>query len=160
EFAHPVVRAAIYETIEGVDRIDAHRRAALVLAETAAEPEQSASHLLLVPGERDPLATAILRDAARRALARGSAEAAGIYMRRALEEPPAEEQRGELLWELGAAERAVDLAASLVHLGEALELVENPAQHAQLALDYGRAEMYANTGRPRTIEIFRDAIER
>src|SRR5262249_41040789 len=81
------------------------------------------------------------------------------YMRRALDEPPAEQQRGELLWELGAAERGVDLAASLVHLGEAIDLVDDPARHAQLALDYGRAEMYANTGRPRTIEIFRDPIE-
>ena len=160
EFTHPVVRAAIYETIEGVERVAAHHRAAAVLAEAGAEPEQSASHLLLVPLAGDELATAILRDAGRRAVTRGSAATAVTYLRRALAESPATEERGEMLWDLGRTERSVDLAASLEHLGEAVALIDDPVRRAELALDYGRAEMYANVDRPKTIETFREAIER
>jgi DNA-binding CsgD family transcriptional regulator len=160
EFTHPVVRAAIYETIEGVERIAAHHRAAAVLAEAGAEPEQSASHLLLVPPAGDQRTTAILRDAGRRAVTRGSAATAVTYMRRALAESPASEERGEMLWDLGRTERSVDLAASLEHLGEAVALIGDPVRHAELALDYGRAEMYANLDRPKTIETFREAIKR
>ena len=160
EFAHPVVRAAIYETIEGVERVAAHHRAAAVLADAGVEPEQSASHLLLVPPAGDQFVTAVLGDAGRRAVRRGSAATAVTYMRRALAESPASEERGEMLWELGRAERGVDLPASLEHLGEAVELIDDPVRHAELALDYGRAEMYANLDRPKTIETFREAIRR
>ena len=46
---------------------------------------------------------ATLRDAARSALGRGAPEAATRYLRRALEEPPPEEGRVEVLIELGSA---------------------------------------------------------
>src|SRR5205823_9699446 len=72
----------------------------------------------------------------------------------------ASKERGEMLWELGVAERGLDLAASLEHLGEAVDLIDDPSRHAEIALDYGRAEMYANLDRPRTIETFREAVER
>jgi DNA-binding CsgD family transcriptional regulator len=65
-----------------------------------------------------------------------------------------------MLWDLGRTERAVDLAASLEHLGEAVALIGDPVRHGEVALDYGRAEMYANVDRPKTIETFREAIER
>jgi DNA-binding CsgD family transcriptional regulator len=160
EFTHPVVRAAIYEMIGPVERAEAHRRAADVIANAGAEPEQSASHLLLVPPASDRFVTEILRDAARRALTRGAADAAVTYLRRALAEPPAPNERGEMLWELGVAERGIDLTASLEHLGEAVGLIDDPSRHAEIALDYGRAQMYANLDRPRTIETFREAVER
>ena len=160
EFSHPVVRAAIYEAMGPIERADAHRRAASLLTEAGAEPEQGASHLLLVPPAGDSFATRILRDAARRALARGSPEVAVTYLHRALTEPPAPEERGETLWELGVAERGVDLASSLGHLRDAVDLIEDPARHAQAALDYGRAEMYANLEHDRLVTTFQDAIAR
>ena len=160
EFAHPVVRAAIYEAIGAVERADAHRRAAGLLAEAGAEPEQTASHLLLIPPAGDPFATAILRDAARRALARGAADAAVTYLRRALTETRAADERAELLWELGVAERGVDVAASVEHLEEAVGLIDDPVRHAEIALDYGRAQMYVNTDFPGTVRILRGAMER
>src|SRR5207248_2130112 len=119
EFTHPVVRASIYEAIGPVERADAHRRAARLLADAGAEPERAASHLLLIPAAGDPAAIAILRDAARRAAARGAADTAVVYLRRALTEASDGEQRAEVLWELGVAERGVDVAASVEHLLEA-----------------------------------------
>jgi class 3 adenylate cyclase/DNA-binding CsgD family transcriptional regulator len=143
EFAHPVVRAAIYEAIGPVERADAHRRAAGILAETGAEPEQIASHLLLVRPAADPFVGAVLREAARGALARGAADTSVVYLRRALAEPPAREERGDVLWELGLAESLVDVLAAADHLVEALGTVDDPLRYGQFALHCGRILFYA-----------------
>ena len=55
EFSHPVVRAAVYESIEPAQRLLAHRRAAELLAAGGAEPERVAAHLDLVPPAGRPL---------------------------------------------------------------------------------------------------------
>jgi DNA-binding CsgD family transcriptional regulator/tetratricopeptide (TPR) repeat protein len=159
EFAHPVVRAAIYEAIGPIERGEAHRRAAGLLAERGAEPEQSACHLLLVPPAADAFVVPVLRDAAGRALARGAPDVAVTYLRRALAEPPAQAEWADLLWELGAAERGVDLPACLEHLRDAVALIDDPARHAEVALDYGRAEMYANLDHPGLVRTFQQAID-
>jgi class 3 adenylate cyclase/DNA-binding CsgD family transcriptional regulator len=143
EFPHPVVRAAIYEAIGPVERADAHHRAAAILAEAGAEPEQTASHLLLVPPAADPLVGVVLREAARRALARGAADTSVIYLRRALAEPPASEERGDVLWELGLAESLVDVPAAADHLVEAVGMVDDPLRYGQCALQCGRILFYA-----------------
>ena len=44
EFVHPVVRTAVYESIEPTQRLTAHRRAAQLLDESDAEPERVAAH--------------------------------------------------------------------------------------------------------------------
>jgi DNA-binding CsgD family transcriptional regulator len=143
EFAHPVVRAAIYEAIGPVERAEAHRRAAGVVAEAGAEPEQTASHLLLVPPAADPFVGIVLREAARRALARAGADTAVVYLRRAFAEPPAPEERGDVLWELGLAESLVDVPAAADHLAEALGTVDDPSRYAERALACGRILFYA-----------------
>jgi class 3 adenylate cyclase/DNA-binding CsgD family transcriptional regulator len=160
DFAHPVVRAAVYESIGIADRTDAHRRAARLLADAGAEPEQTASHLLLIPPEADPFAVAILRDAARRALSRGAPDASVTYLRRALAEMRAGEERSETLAELGVAERGVDVAASIEHLGEAVELIDDPVRHAEVALQYGLAQMYVNADPVGTVKLLRGALDR
>jgi hypothetical protein len=90
ELTHPVVRAAIYETIGPFDRAEAHRHAAALLAEAGAEPEQAAAHLLLVPPAGEQFVTAVLRKAAKNVLSRGSTDEAAVYLRRALAELPSE----------------------------------------------------------------------
>ena len=45
EFTHPVVRASVYEDMSAAERIAAHRRAATILADAGAAPEQVAAHL-------------------------------------------------------------------------------------------------------------------
>ncbi len=59
-------------------------------AESAAEPERIAAHLLLARPAGDPWAVRMLRDAASSAIARGAPDSAVAYLRRALEEPPGE----------------------------------------------------------------------
>ena len=140
EFVHPVVRSAVYEQIPPLERQALHAEAAKLLMARGAESERVARHLLRLPPAGDPARVAALRAAARGASARGDAGAAAHYLRRALEEPPADEERGVLLYELGVAE-ATDRQRDHfdAHLREAMALVRDPAARGQIALDLGRA---------------------
>ena len=64
-FVHPLIRAAVYETLTPLERDRGHARAARLLANAGAEPERVAAHLLRSPPAADPQAVATLRDAAR-----------------------------------------------------------------------------------------------
>ena len=112
EFSHPVVRAAVYESIEPAQRLLAHRRAAELLAAGGAEPERVAAHLDLVRPAGDAFVVDTLRVAADRALVRGAPEVAVRHLRRALAEPPVAETQVDTLAELGLAEQRVDVLAA------------------------------------------------
>ena len=89
EFAHPVVRAAIYETIGPVERADAHRRAAGLLADAGAEPEQGGvASAPRAAGGRPVRGCGRCAPPPTRALGRGATHEAAVYLRRALAEPP------------------------------------------------------------------------
>ena len=107
DFAHPVVRAAVYETIGTLERADAHRRAAGLLAAGGADDEHVAAHLLRVPPAGDPFVVETLRHAAADVLARGASAEAAVYLRRALVEPPTADlrPRGAGRARLGRAQR-------------------------------------------------------
>jgi DNA-binding CsgD family transcriptional regulator len=137
-FVHPLVRAAVYETMAPFDRHMGHARAARLLGEAGADPERVAAHLLLVPPAADAQVVATLREAARRAGARGASESAVAYLRRALAEPPADADRAELLLELGSAETHVSGEAAVEHLQEAHALIDDPIRRADTALQLGR----------------------
>ena len=117
-------------------------------------------HLLLVPPAADPFAVSVLREAARSALARGAASEAVVYLRRALAEPPAPSERGDLLGELGAIERSVDLPAAIEHLREAVGLIDEPQRFAEVSIECGRALAYAGLDSAEAIERYRAAIDR
>jgi class 3 adenylate cyclase/DNA-binding CsgD family transcriptional regulator len=159
EFVHPVVRSAVYESIEASARLLAHRRAAELLEAARAEPERVAAHVDLVPPAGDPFVVDTLRVAADHALVRGAAEVAVRHLRRALAEPPPEEVRVDTLRELGLAEQRVDVSAAAEHLQQALNATEDPVRHARLALELGRSLFRLNRG-PAAVRIFEDAIER
>ena len=159
EFVHPVVRAAVYESIEPAQRLLAHRRAAEILDAARAEPERVAAHLVLVPPASDGFVVETLRLAADRALVRGAPEAAVRYLRRAIAEPPHEETRVDALLELGLAEQRVDVAAAAEHLEEALGSIEPPLRRARVALELGRSLFRLNRG-PAAVRVLDDAIER
>jgi DNA-binding CsgD family transcriptional regulator len=158
DFAHPVVRSAVYEGIGTHGRAEAHRRAAGLLSDAGVEPERAASHLLLVPPARDELVVSILRSAAQRALARGGASEAVVYLRRALDEPPAGSARGEVLGELGTIERSVDLPAAIEHLREAVALIDEPLRYGDVVLQYARAVAYSGLDSAEAVEMYRAAI--
>jgi ATP/maltotriose-dependent transcriptional regulator MalT len=144
EFFHPVVRAALYDTIDAGARGALHRRAADVIASAGAPPEQAAGHLLHVPPAGDAGVVRALRVAADRALASGAHTAAVGYLRRALAEPPEGTERFDVLFELGLAERRTDLSDAVGRLEEALTADVDPARRARAGLEYGRTLFFAN----------------
>ena len=66
EFFHPVVRSAVYETLDVVERDAGHRLAAELLLQAGAPPESAAGHLLRVAPQADAFVLSTLRQAAER----------------------------------------------------------------------------------------------
>ena len=87
-FVHPIVRTAIYNDLTAAEQADLHARAARLLAEERADPGAIALHLLATPPTGDRKVVAMLREAARSALAGGAPDTAALQLRRALDEPP------------------------------------------------------------------------
>ena len=139
EFFHPVVRSAVYETLDVVERDAAHRLAAELLVNAGAQPESAAGHLLRVAPRADSFVVSTLRQAAERSLAQGASEAAVGYLSRALDEQTDPAARGEVLVELGLAERRTNGPAAADHLRAGLELLADPARRGAVALEFGRA---------------------
>jgi DNA-binding CsgD family transcriptional regulator len=134
EFAHPIVRAAVYESIPAGERALAHARAARVLERDGADAERIALHLLHSEPGGDPQVVALLRAAAQAASGRGAPGPAAGYLRRGLDEPPDPADRPALLLELGLALAAERSPAAPAALAEAVELTTAPAEHATAAL--------------------------
>ena len=137
-FVHPLIRAAVYDSLTQLEREGGHERAAALLAAAGAEPERVASQLLRSPpaGRQESVAT--LREAARHASTRGASESAVAYLRRALDEPPDAAERADLLVELGSAETRISGEAAVEHLQAARELIDDPLKKAEIALLLGR----------------------
>ncbi|HXR21217.1 MAG TPA: AAA family ATPase [Acidimicrobiales bacterium] len=144
-FVHPLIAAAVYETtMAPVERERAHARAARLLLDVGTEPERAAAHLLRSPPCGDAAVVATLRGTARRAGSRGASESAVAYLRRALAEPPPEQERAELLAELGTVEAHLDGKAAIEHLRTARDLTEGRVRRAQVALTLGRQLFFLN----------------
>jgi DNA-binding CsgD family transcriptional regulator len=154
EFTHPVVRAAVYDDMSVAERIAAHRRAATILAEAGAEAEQVAVHLEHSHPNGDPFVVETLRNAAQRALHRGSSDVAVSLLRRALDEPPTEELHGEIVRALGLAERLLDNDEAIKLLSLAFDLIPEPPRRARIAIELGRCLLRGNR-HEEAIEAFR-----
>lgn len=144
-FVHPVIRAAVYADLTSPERTRAHERAAELLTAAGAAPEQIAAHLLHVRPQAQAAVVATLREAARRASGDGAADAATAYLERALAEPPAPRERGDVLLELGTAELRSSLPAASAHLAEAHTLLQGQPRIVDAAL--GLANAYYAEGR-------------
>ncbi|HEX8648348.1 MAG TPA: AAA family ATPase [Thermoleophilaceae bacterium] len=145
-FVHPLVRDAIYRDLPPGERELQHGRAARMLSEAGASPEQVASHLLTVPRRGDDWVASLLVDAGRSALRKGAPESAVSYMTRALEEPPPEERRGPLLLELGMAEVSTFGPDAVEHLRAAHAELTDPVLKATAAYALARTLLF--TGAP------------
>lgn len=133
-FTHPLARTVVYRGMPRAERSLLHSRAAGTLAGTAS-PERLAIHLLEVEPAGDPVVVDALRAAARGARSVGGRGAAIAFLRRALAEPPAPEQRFGTLTALGMAEvHAWNMAAGTGHLREALVLAPDPVRRAEIAM--------------------------
>jgi DNA-binding SARP family transcriptional activator/DNA-binding NarL/FixJ family response regulator len=133
-FVHPLVRDAVYRDLPPGERELHHERAARALDHAGAAAEQVAAHLLQVPSRRDPWVVDVLRRAASTAAARGASDSAATYLTRALAEPPADQDRGRVLLELGEMEAQNDGRAAALHLREAYRVLDDHALRASVAM--------------------------
>jgi DNA-binding CsgD family transcriptional regulator len=134
-FTHPVVRSAVLEDIDARERMRLHRRAAEVLLDSGALPEKAATYLTQMVPDHDPFVVATLRRAAARSLSQGAPDAAVVYLRRALEEPPESDDLRNVLGELGTAElEAFENEAAADHLGQALAELDGISERPDLVL--------------------------
>jgi DNA-binding CsgD family transcriptional regulator len=120
-FVHPIVRTGIYAELSSVERARGHRAAARLLAEQEGTNEHVAEHLLASEPAGDPWTVDRLVDAARAASRSGAPESTAVYLRRALDEPPATDERPRLLLEVGMAEASAGLPGWRPHLQAAVD---------------------------------------
>jgi DNA-binding CsgD family transcriptional regulator len=122
EFAHPIVRTAVYESIPPGERALAHAEAGVLLERDGADAERLALHLLRSEPGGDPRVAGLLRSAATAASGRGAPGAAAACLRRALDEPPDPADRPAILLELGVALARERSPAAVPALREAVRL--------------------------------------
>lgn len=121
-FTHPIVRAALYEDLVPGERHARHAAVAEALAAAGASPERITAHLLLTTPTGDHRRVQILRSAAMGAAHRGAPREAAARLCRALAESPPEQERAEILTELGRYEvAAMQFDAAERHLLAALD---------------------------------------
>jgi DNA-binding CsgD family transcriptional regulator len=129
-FAHPILRAAIYEDLGPTSAAAAHRRAARLLGEQGADADAVAVHLLESDPAREPEVVTTLRAAAAAAACKGSIHTAAACLRRALNEPPTPAERGPILLELASAEIHTgdpeELPAAVEHFAEGMRITADP----------------------------------
>ena len=104
-YRHPLLRAAVYDTLSSLSRTDLHRRAATVLCEDAdgtngTVRSRVAEHLLRSEPAGDPRFSQVLLEQARLAVGLGAVAKAERYLKRALRETEDSSSRGEVLVEL------------------------------------------------------------
>jgi hypothetical protein len=100
-FCHPLVRSTVVADLGGPLRARMELAVARLLATEGADATVVASHLLGAAAGHDPWVVETLRVAATESRARGAPTIAAEYLRRALREPPAPDERAELTLELG-----------------------------------------------------------
>jgi DNA-binding CsgD family transcriptional regulator len=154
-FVHPLLRAAVIDSLAPYERSSLHARAADALS-AHGDQESVALHLLASePAARDDHVTA-LRRAAALALRRGAPANAAVLLRRALLEPPDATQRALVLRELAEAELREGDPAAVDHLEEVLELTTDPRERAATGHVLARALLFQGSW-DRAVEQFRSA---
>jgi DNA-binding CsgD family transcriptional regulator len=135
EFVHPVIRSAVYGELAAAVRSRQHGRAARLLEEAGAPPDEVAAHLVEIEPSGDLAIVERLRTAAARALAAGSPDGAVRFLERALVEPPPAQARATILFDLGRARSRAGSGEAIDALREALAGAEQPRQRAEITLE-------------------------
>ncbi len=143
-FVHPLIGEAVYDDLPAADRALHHERAATILHQQGAPPEQVAAHLLRAPRRGNTDTVAVLRAAATNAVSRGASDSAVMLLRRALEEPVRAEERVEVLVELGLLETLVDGPAGVAHLADAYALLDDDCERARLGMVIARTHVFVS----------------
>jgi DNA-binding CsgD family transcriptional regulator len=159
EFAHPIVREAVYADIGPRHRAEAHALAAGILASTGASEERIAAQIAKSEPTGDPHSVELLRRVAADALVRGAPAGAVAWLRRALAEPPPETLMAEVLLELGTAELRRGDSESVGHLEAAFELTREPRPLAIAARQLANALSMSGDA-DRAVEVIESAVAR
>jgi DNA-binding CsgD family transcriptional regulator len=159
-FVHPVVRNAVYESISGGERAEAHARAAALLAGARAAPAAVAAQLLAAPPGTVQGAAAILGEAARRAAAEGSPESTAMYLRRALDESLTDRERADVLLVLARAELRIGAPTAPQRVSDALEFVDDPQLRSSVQLQLARYQIGWNRRKDATRTLEQALAER
>ena len=158
EFAHPIVREAVYADIGPRQRARAHAQAARLLHASGAAEERVAAQIAEAPPEGNQLRVELLRRVASAALGRGAPAAATTLLARALAEPPATETRSQVLVELGGAELRLGAPGAVSHLSEAVDLIDETGARATAARQLANALTIGGHA-DRAVEALENAID-
>jgi DNA-binding CsgD family transcriptional regulator len=139
EFAHSIVREAVYSDIGAHERARAHARAAKILGEIGASEERVATQIVEAEPTGDIARVDILRSVAASAMARGAPAAAIVWLKRALAEPPSHSMRPQVLMELGIAQLRLAIPEAVDHLAAAVKTIEQPDLLTTAALHLANA---------------------
>ena len=156
DFAHPLVRDAVYHELSATERELQHAQAADLLRASGAPLEHVAAQLLHTSLRGERWAGELLWDAGRAAMQAGAVDSAVAYLRRAVDEHPFS---GQLLFELGAAEVLTSGSAATEHLTRAYETLTDPLARAAVAGLLGRALMFMGSPEAAAVVARRAADE-
>ena len=132
EFAHPIIRAAVYSSMTPGAASAAHARAADLLIREGADPDAVAGQLLrAVPAGRSEVAE-YLRDAALRALDRGASRKCGHLPAAGPRRGSRSPDPGRAAGQLGVVEKALSWPSAADTLREARRLTDDRMARARL----------------------------
>lgn len=143
-FNAPMEGAAIAASIEPFARAEAHRQAATLLYDEAADLLQIADHLLLTSAAGDSQVVSTLRSAAERALAEGDPDRASHYLERTLDEPLSGQERNETVLALVNAEALCGRPTSLSRVERILDRLTDGWPRAQALRQLGTLQFLRN----------------
>ena len=133
--------------------------AARVLASSGAAAERVAAHLLAARPAGDRWAIDMLSEAARDALSRGAPESAVAYLKRALADAPAGDDRQRVVALLGRSEYLAYQPGASAHLIEAMDAASTAEDRGELALQAAKAMIMRDPDRSEAaIELLDRAI--
>ncbi|MFJ9457836.1 ATP-binding protein [Kitasatospora sp. NPDC101447] len=147
EFVHPLVATSVYQSMPPAARTGMHGVAAVELENAGLGLLAASRHLLEILPEGDGEIVDKLRRAAREHLAIGAPEAAQRCLRRAISEPPADEDRATVLYELGCSALLTDPATTVNQLRLALADPYGPGPGLRVDAVFRLAQALAHSNR-------------
>ncbi|MEV7783073.1 AAA family ATPase [Kitasatospora sp. NPDC088351] len=148
EFVHPLIGSSIYNTMPESTRTGMHGVAAAEIENAGLGLLAASRHLVeTFPGEGDDRTVRKLRRAAAEHLLIGAPEAAQRCLHRAIAEPPDDEDRAEVLYELGCSALLTDPVATVNQLRLALDPEEGPLRPSlRVDATFRLSEVLAHSG--------------
>ena len=141
-FTHPLIHEAVLRDVPAAERELRHARAARLLADRNAAPDQIAAHLRTAPRSGDRWVVELLERAGKAAMRQGAPDSAIAYLRRAVDEPAPDDMRPDLLYELGVAEEAINGTRALETLKEARALATDPGRRMEITFLIARTQLF------------------